>query len=85
MTQIFFPTTVDTNQQKVYCYVNQSSKVIIAKLSGLENRQCERVVFPEQKFLFMANDESELEIHHQTEIGITKETILCSELEVIEN
>lgn len=85
MTQIFFPPTADTNQQKVYCYTNRSSSVVIAKLSGLENRDCERVVFPDQKFLFMANDECKLEIHQQTNVGIIKDAIVCSELEVIEN
>jgi len=85
MTQIFFPPTADTHQRKVYCYTNRSSTVVIAKLSGLQNRQCERVVFPEQKFLFMANDDCKLEIHQQTNFGIVREAIVCSELEVVED
>jgi len=85
MTQIFFPPRADSDTEKVYCYVNKSSKVVIAKLGGLENRNCERVVFPEQKFLFMANDNCELEIHQQANAGVTKETVACSELEVIKN
>lgn len=84
MTQIFFPPQSNTAGQKVYCYINKFSKVVIAKLSGLENRNCERVVFPTQKFLFMANDSCELEIHQQTDVGIIKDTIPCCELEVIE-
>ena len=84
MTQIFFPPQANTTGQKVYCYINKFSKVVIAKLSGLENRNCERVVFPTQKFLFMANDNCELEIHSSTDVGIIKDIIPCSELEVIE-
>lgn len=85
MTQIFFPPKSNLDRQKVYCYINQLSKVVIAKLSGLENRDCERVLFPTQKFLFMANDECELEIHRQTNTGIIKDIIPCSKLETVEN
>jgi len=82
MTQIFFPPKLDKNRQKTYCYINRLSTVVIAKLSGLENRDCERVVFPTQKFLFMADDKCELEIHQQTDIGIIKDIIPCPRLEV---
>jgi len=84
MTQIFFPPQSDIAEQKVYCYTNEFSKVVIAKLSGLENRDCERVVFPDQKFIFMASDDCELEIHQQTDIGITRDVVSCSKLKVIE-
>ena len=85
MTQIFFPSSSDINQQKVYCYVNKFTKVVIAKINGLKNKHCERVIFPAEKFLFMANDNCELEIYQQTDIGIIKETIACCKLEVINN
>lgn len=85
MTQIFFPPSPDTKQQKVYCYVNQLANVVIAKINGLQNRHCERIIFPAEKFLFLADDSCELEIHQQTDIGIIKDTIACSKLEVIES
>ena len=85
MTQIFFPSNPDTKQQKVYCYVNQSAKVVIAKINGLQNRHYERVIFPAERFLFVADDSCELEIHQQTDIGIIQNTIVCSQLEVIES
>ena len=84
MTQIFFPPQSDTAEQKTYCYINKFSKVVVAKLRGLEDRDCERVAFPTQKFLFTANDSCELEIHFSTDVGIIRDTIPCSELNVIE-
>ncbi len=85
MTQIFFPSTSDINQPKIYCYVNKFTKVVIAQINGLKNKHCERVIFPTENFLFMANDNCELEIYQQTNIGIIKEAIACSELEVTNN
>ncbi len=82
MTQIFFPSTSDIERQKTYCYVNNSAKVVIAKINGLKNRDCERVIFPSERFLFLANDDCELEIHQQTEVGIIKDTIACCKLKV---
>ena len=84
MAQLFFPPTSETKKQEVCCYINESDKVIIAKISGLENRDCERVVFPSEKFIFMANDECELEIHSSTNVGTIKNVITCSKLKVTE-
>ena len=81
MTQTFFPPQSDT-AQKVYCYVNRFSKIVVAKLKGFENIDYERVIFPTQRFLFMANNSCDLEIHLSTDIGIVKDTIPCSKLEV---
>lgn len=85
MTQIFFPPKSDVKHQQLYCYVNNSGKIVIAKVYGLKNRHCERVVFPTEKFLFVADDNCELEIVQQTNIGIIKDVISCSKLKVIEN
>ena len=84
MTQIFLPTDLDNNQQKVYCYINQKSYVVVAKIKCLKSRHCERVVFPGQKFLFMADDECNLEIHQQIGIDVVKDVISCAKLPVIE-
>ena len=85
MTQIFFPSNLNTEQQKVYCYVNNFKQVVIAKIHGIENRHCERVIFPGEKFLFVADEDCELEISRQTNIGITQDTIGCSRLKVVKN
>ncbi|MEL6496796.1 MAG: DUF1830 domain-containing protein [Cyanobacteria bacterium J06623_7] len=83
MTQIFFPPQSKNQQQKTYCYVNNFPEVVVVKLGGPDNRHCERVIFPTEKFLFVANDSCELEIHRHTEIGITRDIIACAELTVV--
>ena len=84
MTQIFFPTKPELKQQKTYCYVNNFTEVVVVKMRGMSNRHCERVIFPTEKFLFVASDDCELEIHRHTKIGITRDIIPCSQLKVIE-
>ena len=85
MAQIFFPSKPEVKQQKTYCYINNFAEVVVVKMRGIDNRHCERVVFPTEKFLFVANDDCELEIHRHTEIGITRDTIFCSQLKVVES
>lgn len=79
MTQIFFPPT-DRDLRELYCYKNKTDKIIIARIRGLANRHCERVVFPGEQFLFEAEDSCKLEISRQTNIGIIEDTIPCSQL-----
>lgn len=83
MTQIFFPPT-DTDSREIYCYTNRTDKIIVARIRGLTNRHCERVVFPGEQFLFEAEDSCKLEISRQTDVGIIKDTILCSQLKKID-
>lgn len=77
MTQIFFPPT-GTDSRELYCYKNRTDKIIIARISGLANRHCERVVFPGEQFLFEAEDSCKLEISRQTNTGIIEDVIPCS-------
>lgn len=79
MTQIFFPPT-DTDSRELYCYKNRTDKIIIARIRGLANRHCERVVFPGEQFLFEAEDSCELEISRQTNMGIVEDAIPCFQL-----
>ena len=82
MTQIFFPPNLDDDSKQLYCYRNTTEKIVIAKVRGLEDRHCERVVFPEEKFLFEANQDCELEISQQTTIGIIRDMIPCTQLQI---
>ena len=82
MTQIFFPPHLDDDSKQLYCYTNKTTKVVVAKVRGLAHRHCERVVFPEEKFLFEAHEDCELEIARQTTIGIVKDRIPCSQLQL---
>ena len=85
MTQIFFPPSPEVKQQKTYCYTNNHATVVVVKLKCLDDRHCERVIFPAEKFLFTAEDSCEIEIHQQTNIGIIKDTIACDKLKVIDS
>ena len=84
MTQIFFPQNSNIDSQELYCYTNQTGKIVIVKIRGLDDRHCERVVFPGEKFLFEAKDDCELAISYQPSIGIVEDTIPCSQLKQIE-
>ena len=84
MTQIFFPSSLNSEYHKVYCYINNFTNIVIAKIHGIKNRHCERVIFPKEKFLFIADDNCQLEIIRQTDIGIIKDTVDCSQLKAIE-
>lgn len=85
MTQIFFPPSPEVKQQKTYCYINNHATVVVVKLINIDDRHCERVIFPAEKFLFTADDSCEIEVHQQTNTGIIKDIIACSKLEVIDN
>ena len=84
MTQIFSPGESSLDSQKLYCYTNHLHQVIVAKIRGLVDRHCERVVFPQEKFLFEANDKCQVEIVQRTPAGIIRDSIPCSQLQVIE-
>lgn len=84
MTQIFFPDELNTTSKKLYCYTNCSDKVVIARLLGIPERECERVVFPKESFLFEAPLDSELELTQFYSTNIVKEIIPCTELIVKE-
>lgn len=85
MTQRFFPPSSESKHQQIYCYVNNLTKIVIAKVHGLKNRHCERVIFPQEKFLFIANDNCESEVSQQTNIGIIKDNIACYKLKILNN
>lgn len=84
MTQIFFPHKHNPKQQhKTYCYTNKLARVVVAKINGLKDRYCERVIFPQEQFLFVADDNCELEICQQTSAGIISDVIACRDLQTI--
>ena len=84
MTQIFFSPVSDIEKQKAYCYVNNFKQVVIAKVKGLKNRHCERVIFPGERFMFIADDNCELEIYQPANLSMLREVIACSNLSTIE-
>ena len=80
MTQVFLPPDLETDSSTLYCYTNQTSQIMIARIYGFEDRHCERVIFPGEKFLFEAEDNCELGISRQTNAGIVEDIIPCSKL-----
>ena len=84
MTQIFSPAESSTDYQKLYCYTNNLHQVVVVRIRGLMERDCERVVFPQEKFLFEANDKCQIEIIKTTITGVIKDSIPCSQLQVID-
>ena len=84
MTQIFSPAESSIDYQKLYCYTNNLHQVVVAKIRGLMDRDCERVVFPQEKFLFEANDKCQIEIVQTTITETIKDCIPCSQLQVID-
>lgn len=82
MTQIFIPPNLNTNTDHLYCYTNHTSKVAIARVIGLTDRRCERVVFPGEHFLFRAESNCNLEISQYSTTGIIQDTIPCHQLKV---
>lgn len=84
MTQVFYLPQLDKKKQQAYCYINNFKQIVIAKINGLKNRHCERVIFPKEKFIFMADKNCELEILQQTNRGIIRHTLSCSKLQAID-
>lgn len=85
MTQIFFPSDSNINYPKTYFYKNNSNKVVVVRINDLPDRHCERVIFPGENFLFQAEDDFNLEVYQQTNIGIIHDVIPSSKLKILEN
>lgn len=81
MTQIFSTPSTEATKQILCCYCNRTEETIIARITNLKNRDCERVVFPQENFLFTVPPEAELEIYRQTIIGVRQDVIPCIELQ----
>lgn len=82
MVKIFSPPAIDTNQQFLCSYCNHTEQTVIVRITNLEERDCEQVVFPQETFEFTAPSDAVLEISRQTVLGVIQETIPCSELQI---
>jgi len=70
-------------RQILCCYVNNTSKVQITRITNISNWHFERVVFPGQRILFAARADAQLEIHTGTTItAILSDNIRCDRLRV---
>ena len=80
MTQLSFSTTTDVQQQKLYCYTNNYPQIVTVKILGSKNKSWQRIVFPAEKFLFIANDSCQVKIDKSSNKNIIQEVINCSDL-----
>jgi hypothetical protein len=63
------------------CYVNQTSKVQIGRISNVRDWYFERVVFPGQRLLFEAPNSAELEIYSNSfSTALLEQRIKCHNL-----
>lgn len=72
-----------TSNLSLCCYHNRSHQLQVARISNIEHWYFERVVFPEQRLLFEAPLEGELEIYSgKMATAVLASRIPCSQLQV---
>ena len=69
---------VDSQSFVLCCYINRTDKIQIARIANIEQWYFERVIFPQQRLLFDAPPEAELEIHANNREETTR--IRCENL-----
>lgn len=69
---------VNSHSFALCCYINRTDKIQIARIVNIDEWYFERVIFPQQRLLFDAPAEAELEIHANDRNETTR--IRCEEL-----
>ncbi|NJK40665.1 MAG: DUF1830 domain-containing protein [Acaryochloridaceae cyanobacterium SU_2_1] len=83
MTQVLDPLPAHDADHILCCYVNQTSKIQIARITNIANWYFERVVFPAQQLIFESVPEAQLEIHTgMMATAILSDTIPCYRLKI---
>ena len=54
---------VDSRSFTLCCYINRTNKIQIGRITNIDQWYFEKVIFPQQRLLFDAPLEAELEIH----------------------
>ena len=81
MSQILDPLPNGANNRVLCCYVNQSDRIQVARITNIPNWYFERVVFPQQRLVFEAVPQALLEIHcGMMASAILSDTIPCERL-----
>ncbi|MEG4806471.1 DUF1830 domain-containing protein [Microcoleus sp. F8-D3] len=77
---------ISEDRTRILCwYLNNTSKVQIARITNIPNWYFERTVFPGERFLFEALPEAQLEVCRSADTGaLVCERILCDRLRVEE-
>jgi hypothetical protein len=83
MVQIFSAFPAHLTDRILCYYVNQTDKLQSASIIGISGWQCERLIFPKQRFLFEAIPQALLQIYAGTTVGtVLLEQIPCIRLQV---
>ncbi|NET06207.1 MAG: DUF1830 domain-containing protein [Symploca sp. SIO2B6] len=83
MNQLLTPLPDYYTQKNLCCYVNGTTKVIVVRITNVPDWYFERVVFPDERFLFEAPSAAKLEIHQLTDTGTTiSDIISCNYLRI---
>ena len=66
-------------------YINQTTRVQIVRITDIPLFHWEKVIFPNQRILFEAEEEAKLEIYTcENAIGILADVIPCQRLRIAE-
>lgn len=83
MNQTIHTPPSESNERILCCYVNGTNSMLVAKVTNIPNWRFERVVFPNERFLFEAFPTAELEIHRHTPSGkVLSDKVSCDYLRV---
>jgi hypothetical protein len=83
MAQIIDPIPSHNSDLICCCYINETSKIQIARVTNIPGWYFERVVFPGQRLLFESMPEGQLEIHTgMMASAILSDTIPCTRLQI---
>jgi hypothetical protein len=85
MSQILDSIPTDRSEPIYCCYVNNSSRVQVTRITNIENWYFERVAFPGQRLIFEAPMNAYLEIHtgHMAS-AVMSDRIPCIRLQIEE-
>ena len=83
MNQIFHRLPSECTDRILCCYNNETSELLVARITNIPNWRFERVIFPRERLLFEAPSSALLEIHKNTPQGPTcTDSIPCTYLGV---
>ncbi len=69
---------VDSRVFTLCCYINRTNKIQIGRIANIDQWYFEKVIFPQQRLLFDAPPEAELEIYANDREETTR--IRCEDL-----
>ena len=76
-----YPKVEPLTLKRLYCYFNSTDKIQLIRVKNSHRQKLEKVVFPQQRFLFEAIPNANLEVYIERERKeFLQATIFCNEL-----